>query len=185
MLGFDFLVLMAAASAAGSLGGPLDDAEAGLVQCYEPNDAAKTCRSMASYSKNPDGTWDNTAVVELSPGQPVSLETVTPVRIEDGAVCGYIRRDDVLKGKLRLSGKLIPGDKARPILEKIADGMSPLMGKEICTKYVRINNELVAKGAVEGGNDPVPDQRVKWVKPTDGYSVAAGSAQAVATESGG
>jgi hypothetical protein len=151
---------------------PLAKADEGFVQCYEPNDLAKTCRSIAAYKNDGDGIWDNIAVVLLAPTQPITLETVTPVRVKNGAVCGYIRNDDILKGKLRISGQLIPDEKAASILGKVAVGMAPLMHKEICTEYVQRPNGLIAKARIEGGTPEIPDQGVKWVLPSDGYRVA-------------
>ena len=150
---------------------PLAKAEAGFVQCYQPNQAAKTCQSIASYKRNGDGTWANTAVVALSPRHPITLETTTPVHLDaQGAVCGQIRKDDVLTGKLAYAGQQLPGDKAAPILARIADGMAYLMGKEICTTYLADGAGMIAKATIDGQPAPMPDQKVIWIKPEDGYT---------------
>lgn len=179
MIAIGILALLAAATTSNGSDDPLSKSDEGLVQCYEPNDVAKTCLSLASYKRNSDGTWDNTAIVLLSRNQPVTLETVTLVRVKNEAVCGYIRSEDVLRGKIRFSGQLLPDEKAAPILVKVAAGMAPLMGKEICTVYVQIQDDLIAKGKIEGGTTPVLEQRVKWIHLSDGYAVAP-----AATESG-
>ena len=150
---------------------PLAKAEAGFMQCYQPDQTAKTCQSIASYKPNGDGTWVNTAVVALSPRQPITLETTTPVHLNaEGAICGQIRRDDVMKGKLAYAGQQLPDDKAAPILARIADGMAPMMGKEICTTYLADGAGMIAKVTIDGQSAPMPDQKVIWIRPEDGYT---------------
>lgn len=172
MIGIAALLAFAAAPVQGTEMHPLSPAEKGLSQCYEPNTATKTCKSLASYKRNDDGTWHNTAVVLLDPKRAITLETTTPVIIRDGAVCGYIRKADVLRGHVRVAGQLIPADQAADALTSIAEGMAPMMDREICTAYVETGDGLIAKGKISGMTITVPDQRVKWVLPSDGYSVA-------------
>jgi hypothetical protein len=50
--------------------------------------------------------------------------------------------------------------------------MSPILGKEICTRYEADGSGLVAKVTIAGADSPAPDQPVKWVSPKDGYTVA-------------
>jgi hypothetical protein len=152
---------------------PLAKADQGYVQCYEPDDAAKTCQSIASYNRTSDGHWDSTAIVLLSPKLSLTLETVTPIDVKNGAVCGYIRANDLLKGTLRVSGQPLPSEKAGTVLPMIAKGMATLFDKEICTQYREGPGGLVAKATIEGGKPEMPNQRVKWVLPTDGYTVAS------------
>ena len=154
---------------------PLALGDQGWVQCYEPNDQEKTCRSIATYWKNSDGSWDNIAVVQLAPSRPFTLETVTKVSEENGAVCGTIRLKDVLNGKLRQAGKQIPKHNAVPILRKIAEGMASLIDKRICTQFEPVPAGLIARSTIEGGNSAFPDQRVKWVSDSEGYRIEAGA----------
>jgi hypothetical protein len=176
MLGIEFLAALIAVAASDADTLPLAKSDGGFVQCYEPDDVAKTCRSIAAYKRNAAGTWDNIAIVQLDPEHPVVLETVTPVSVKNHAVCGYVRPEDVLRGKLRVSGIALPDDKAAPALAKIAAAMAPMLNKEICTTYVQGPGSLVAKATVEGWTTPVPDQRVRWILPTDGYTVGMTSA---------
>lgn len=171
MIGTVALLAYAAAPTHPTAGGPLARAESGFVQCYEPNETSKTCASIASYKRNDDDTWNNTAVVLLSPNEPVTLKTTTPVQIKEGAVCGFIRRADIMQGELRVSGQVVPAEQATPALAKIADGMASLMDREICTEYLEAGDIWVAKARISAGTVAVPDQRVKWVLPSQGYSV--------------
>jgi hypothetical protein len=151
---------------------PLAQADDGMIQCYGPNETAKSCQSIASYRRNADGTYANTAIVLLAPSPIVTLETVTTVTIEDGAVCGFIRKTDIANGKLSISNKAVPAAQAAPLLEKVSLAMASLVDRKICTRYVPAGTGLTAKATVAGETDPIPDQAVKWVKPSDGYTVA-------------
>jgi predicted metalloprotease with PDZ domain len=46
------------------------------------------------------------------------------------------------------------------------------MGKEICTRYVPSASDLTAKAWIDGVYQADKDSIVKWISPTDGYTVA-------------
>ena len=151
---------------------PLEPAHSRQLQCYEPNEERKTCRSLASYKRLSDNRYTNTALVLISAAGPATLETETPVEVKSGAVCGAIRRDDILKGKLVVGGRALPPNEASPILAQIAQSMASVEGKEICTRYVPAAAGSTAKVSIDGAYQATMDQRVKWVKLSDGYSVS-------------
>jgi hypothetical protein len=127
---------------------------------------------MAAYRRLNDGSYANTATVLLSSEGPVVLETITPVTMREGAVCGSIRADDISAGKLRISNRLLADDEAAPILARVAQSMAPMINKEICTTYVQSANGIAAKATIEGMYRADADQKVAWIKPDDGYTVA-------------
>lgn len=151
---------------------PLAPAADGKVQCHQPNDEKRTCRSMASYQRRDDGTYTNTAIVLLSSAGPVTLETTTVVILKAGAVCEAVRLNDLNAGKLRVAGRLLPDSEAVRILPRIAQSMASIIDKEICTSYEQSAEGLIAKATISGEYRPDADQRVKWVQPDDGYQVA-------------
>lgn len=167
-------IMVLAVSGASSIGpeNPLAPAAAGQVQCYQPDDRKRTCRSIASYQRRDDGTYANTAVVLLSSAGPVTLETITPVTVKAGAVCGSIRAENINAGKLRIADRLLPDSEAAPILVRIVQSMAPLINKEICTSYEQSADGLTAKATIAGVYRSDADQRVGWVQPSDGYTVA-------------
>ncbi len=169
---FALLAIAASTSIADLPSNPLTKAKDGSVQCYEPDDQRRTCRSIASYVATGETTYNNKAVVLISNNGPVTLETITPVIIKVGAVCGFIRAEDISAGKLRVSGKLLSDTEAAPLLVKVAQLMSGMIGKEICTSYVQTANGLTAKATINGVYEANADQRMKWIQPSAGYSVA-------------
>ena len=166
------VAMLSAGASAAQNNQPLAMADQGYVQCYEPDDQAKICQSIAAYKKTGEDRWDNTALVLLSPTKPITLETVTQVLVKNGAVCGYVRADDMLKGTLLFAGQPLPSEKAAAVLPKIVEGMAALFDKEICTRYEQGPDGLVAKATISGGKQEIPSQRIRWIRPTDGYTVA-------------
>ena len=155
------------AAAAAPLANPLAKAEAGFVQCYQPNQAAKTCQSIASYKRNGDGTWAQKTIVPLAPGQPVTLEALSSVRInETGTVCGQSRKDSAVKIDQSASSTLTYAE-FQTNFARITDA---LIGKEICTTYLADGAGMIAKATIDGQPAPMPDQKVIWIKPEDGYT---------------
>jgi hypothetical protein len=171
MIGIGLLSLVTATSALPAAIDPLGPARHGEAQCYAPDRTRKTCRSLAYYDARATSSYDNRAIVLVSTEGPVTLETITPVVVRAGAVCGAIRVNDIQSGKLIVSGRQLTVDEARPLLGRLAEAMTPIIDKEICTTYVPKDGALVAHATVDGTPRPDMDQLVEWVKPSDGYIV--------------
>ena len=166
-----FALLALADATAQAYPEPLTPAGRGEVQCYAPTDH-KTCASIAGYVANGDGTFANNASVMLSKQPFVVMQTTTPVSIRGGAVCGVIHSQDIIGGSLRINGQAVPPDKAAPLLTRIAASLDQVIGHEICTVYTPDGNDVVARATMDGKAQPAQDQKVIWVAPADGYTVA-------------
>jgi hypothetical protein len=148
---------------------PISKAEEGKMQCYRPDVEKKTCQSIASYQRTGPEAYDNKALISLSAN--VTLEMHTPVIIKSGSVCGFVKAQDVLDGTLRFNGVPVEAERAKPILEQVAEAMAAITDKEICTEYRMSGNDLAARVSVGGTYQPDHDQTVKWIGPDDGYIV--------------
>ena len=152
---------------------PLAPAASGMLQCYAPDTERHLCQSLAGYRKRADGSYDNAATVMLSPSPPVVMETVTPVTIDAGAVCGAIRTQDIDAAVISVNGQKLSDADATTARSRIATAMAALVGKRICTTYVPDGAQLVAKATIDGEAQPAMDQKVIWVAPTDGFHVGS------------
>ena len=164
------LLISAGAATPAASENPLAKAEQGLLQCYRPDVSKKTCQSIASYRRTGPDVFDNKAVIPLGNG--ASLETHTPVSLKDGAVCGLIRAEDVLAGTVRVHETVLAAEQAKPILERIAQGLASFAGKEICTRYEPTGADLTAKVTIAGTERPDQSVTVKWISGSDGYTVS-------------
>lgn len=163
------LLMSAGAAVPAASENPLAKAEQGLLQCYRPDVSKKTCQSIASYRRTGPNVFDNKAVIPL--GNDASLETHTPVTLKDGAVCGLIRAEDVVAGTLRMGQTVVAAEQAKPVLERIAQGLAPFAGKEICTRYVPTGTDFTARVTIAGAERPDQSVTVKWISGSDGYTV--------------
>ena len=153
--------------------GPLAPARSGQVQCYRPDRARKTCRSLAAYRAAPGGDYVNAATIPISPDGVVTLTTETPVRVVAGAVCGALRAEDVARGTVIAGGTAVPPEQAAPLLAQIADLMSGLIGRQICTRYEAAPaGDLLARVTIDGAEQPEATQSVAWVGADEGYRIA-------------
>lgn len=151
---------------------PLSQATDGKMQCYAPDTVKRTCASLAEYSDNGDGTWSNISSVLISSNPVAVLKTVTPVAVRDGAICGYIKPEDIAAGSLTINGTPLSAEDAAPTLTRIGTAMSFLYDHEICTRYYPNGRNYTAKVTLDGEPNGQPDNEVLWVGPKDGYGVA-------------
>lgn len=159
------LALQAAAPAAD----PLAPARIGDLQCYRPDTVRKTCRALAGYSFAADGTILNRAQVLLQESPPVTMTTVTPVTVQDGAVCGPLEGVD--KAQITFNGRRVPEADAVSIRAQIARSMGATLGQEVCTTYRRSGDWLIAQATLNGVAQPDMGDTVLWVPPSAGYTV--------------
>lgn len=164
-----FVAAAVGASGAATSANPLVLAEKGELQCYRPDIQKKTCQSIASYRRTGPGTYDNIALIPVAVD--ATLETHTPVVIKGSAVCGFIRGQDQLAGTLRVGGQVLDPEKAKPLLERIAQALAPMDDKEICTTYEPAGADFIAKVSIGGSYRSDQDEAVKWITPADGYIV--------------
>ena len=172
------LVILASVWAFGSaawsapLPSPIAPADQGRLQCYTPDVARKTCQSLAGYRSGADGAIENTAVVLVAPNPPILMETVTPVEIKAGQVCGAIRPKDIDDAKFTVSGQPADLTQATKLREAIRNAMKDMFDHQICTAYVPDGDALLAKAIIDGVPRPALDQKVVWVAPDEGYKVS-------------
>ena len=86
-------------------------------------------------------------------------------------MCGFVRREDILAGTLRIDGAIVEPEKAKPILERVVQAMAPMADKEICTTYEPFGDDFTAKVSIAGTYWPDQDEAVKWISPAEGYRV--------------
>jgi len=163
------LLLMVAASNLPSTGNPLWAVQAGGLQCYRPIPERKICGALASYQPNGPGQYLNRAEIPLRPYSSMTMTTVTPVRIVSGAICGTVTQADIARAEIRTAGTLMAPEQAAPLLERISREMRRIVGHDVCTRYQRQGDDFVAKVSIDGRYEPDFDQRVIWVRASDGY----------------
>jgi hypothetical protein len=151
---------------------PIAPAARGQLQCYMPDKTRKTCNSLAGYRPNPSGGIDNIATVLLSKNPVLTMQTVSPVEIKMGQVCGRIRRQDLAIARFTVGGRPADEQQAAQLRAQLEMAFQNVFDHEVCTGYVDQGGMLIAKATIDGvPAPPSADQPVLWVSPSDGYSV--------------
>lgn len=152
---------------------PIAPALQGQLQCYSPDTARKTCQSLAGYAPDGKGGFLNTAEVLVATDPVTTMRTASPVTVRDGAICGYIRAEDLDNATIRQRDRALSAGAARPLINAVKTSLAAVFGREICTRYIREGDKLIARGTLAGSPDGLPDQPVLWVSPEEGYRVGS------------
>lgn len=160
------------AASAAPLNEPLAPAFTGQVQCYQPDAARKTCASIGAYERDADGTIQNTATVLLRPQPLILMRSRAPVVVKNGAVCGVIAERDLQAATFSIDGEAADAANAEALRRAVGPGYAPLLNREICTAYEPNGQEMTGRVSIDGKRQPALDQRVRWVSPAEGFTVA-------------
>lgn len=163
-----------AAPAASAPASPLAPAAQGKVECYSPDMAKKTCRSMAAYRPTPEGGFANLAIVLLMEKPPVIMQMTSPVTIKNGQVCGPVRNADIDGAKFEAGGSAMTLEETANLRNQVRTQMADVIGKEVCTAYLpsKTAGAKTARAFYNGVAQPKLDQLVIWVTREDGFRVA-------------
>ena len=165
--------LLALAAAASIDPDPLAPARSGEAQCFMPDILFKTCVSLEYFSPTGPSTYTNRAISLVEIDQPILLEYSVPMWVKGNAACGTLRSAHLLAGKVSLGGQPLPSGKAAAILARVNQRAAAVRGKEACMVYEpTADGILKTKVTIGGVRRPDLDAPFKWVRPTDGYSVA-------------
>lgn len=164
-------LLLAAALqvAAPALADPLAPARIGDLQCYGADTVRRTCRAMGGYSFAADGKILNKAEVVLQDSPLVTMTTVSPVTMRDGAVCGPLSGVD--KAQIAVRGRRLPEAEAAPIRLQLQQSMAAMLGKQVCTTYRRSGDWWIAEVTMDGVAQQAMNDTLLWVPASAGYTV--------------
>jgi len=148
---------------------PLAPARIGDLQCYGADPVRKTCRALAGYTFGAGGQILNQAEVMIQDAPVVTMKTVSPVVVRDGAVCGQLSGVD--KAQIAVQGRWLSEDAAAPVRAKLQQSMAPMLGKEVCTTYRRSGGWWIAEVTMDGVAQQNLNDTLLWVPPSAGYTV--------------
>ena len=166
------LSALASSALAAPLPPPIAPASSGKVQCYAPDRARKTCRSIAVFRDSLDGGVEEPSTVLISPDPVITMQTVSPVTIKNSQVCGFVRPEDISEATFSVGGVAATPEQSQSFRAKFtAMFNNGVFGHEICTSFVPDGDGLIAKVSIDGVVQPKMDQSVIWVSPSEGYHV--------------
>jgi hypothetical protein len=171
-----FLIVLALSGAAFSARaadlGPLAPAAEGKLQCFHPNEVAKTCQSIGSYKISPGGEIENTASMMISSSPQVVMTTHAPATIKAGKDCGVLKAEHIDASTFVVEGKPADAQQTAALRAQMKVALKGVIGHEVCSAYLPNGAALMASSTFDGLARPDLDQKMIWVSPADGYKVA-------------
>jgi hypothetical protein len=158
--------------------GPVSEAEllaqlqAGKWLCANPDARAQTCSAIDKYRPAAGGGFVDIGEVLLSAAPAVTLEVMSIVRVENGAICGAVLLSDLQRGRVRVNGVPLPSGQNAQALASLAEQMKSLAGRKACETLRLEDGGLMKYGQVEGIAVAPAGKPVIWVGRDDGYKVA-------------
>jgi hypothetical protein len=165
-----FFLLLAGAAPQSTVD-PLASAKAGKLQCANPNVEKKTCMGLSSYKVKPDGSFDSTTTIVVSPQPLITMEVKSPGTVKGGALCGPIRKADFEAATFKMDGKPLDESIASTIRTQVVGSITPMLDKVGCALETPDGTGFKAEVTLDGVAHPEMTQRVLWVKPDEGYKL--------------
>jgi len=165
------LGLMTAPALAQS-GDVLAPARAGQLQCFEPNVAAKTCQSLGSFVFHANGSIDNVAEILLMPSPAIVMRASGPVTVENNAICGPLRAEDIEAATFTINGAAASAEESAQLKAAMGQQLAPMIGVQNCLTLTSDGDGLRADSTIGGTSRPDLTQRAIWVGANDGWRVA-------------
>ena len=165
-----FILAQAAVLDAEPLANPLEGASSEWVMCIHPDDTAKTCHTISSFTRlagNEYAELDQSAVVGL-PG--LVIEVASKSTVKDGKLCGFMRRSDIQISKIVRHVEGATRKQEQAAVQQLGF-MYPIEGKEVCSAFFPDGQHLVTRTWVNGKPMPEMSIRARWVHKDDGYVV--------------
>jgi hypothetical protein len=124
---------------------------------------------MGGYTFGAGGQILNQAEVVLQASPVVTMRTVSPVTVRDGAVCGPLSGID--KAQISVRGRRMAEEDAAPVRAQVAASMANVLGKEVCTTYRRSGDWWIAEVTMDGVAQREMNDTLIWVPASAGYTV--------------
>jgi hypothetical protein len=165
------LTLMMLLAAGQGAADPLAPARAGKMQCVAPNKEKKTCLAIGSFTVRPDGSYDSVVTVMINPVPAITMETRSTGKVENGAVCGTVRKEDYAAAKLTLDGAPMDEAMAAGVRTQVAAAVASMDGKYGCSHDKPDGDMFVAEVTLDGVARPELTQKFIWIGADDGYKL--------------
>lgn len=160
--------LLILAAATPQAADPLAHARAGMVQCVMPNDTAKKCMGITTYKINADGSFESSTQLLIAPTPLITMTVVSTGAVKDGGLCGPVHKADFDAAKIEMDGQPANEGVASAVRGQVGASVAAMDGKMGCGTEAADGTVTVT---LDGVARPEMTQKVKWVKPTDGYTL--------------
>jgi hypothetical protein len=160
------------ASLASANENPLAPAIAGKIECFNPNEAAKTCDALTIYKLRTDGTFDEFDKMVLIPNPLVTTELKGVAFVQAGMICQKFTSDTLEQATFAIDGKPIDAIQLEALSPALMSGFKTFIGKTSCMRLTANPKGLIAEFEVDGISVERPGQYARWVDADEGYKLS-------------
>jgi len=151
---------------------PISRAGKGQLQCFAPDIKNKTCSALVTFRSDSIGKFTANAVILISPEPFIVMTGSIPVVARAGKLCGTLREQDIETANFSDGNAPLQSVQTAMLQAVLRGLLQDIFNHEICAALLPDGQVLIAKPSKDG----VPmssslDQRLMWVRPTDGYKV--------------
>lgn len=164
------ILALAATAAPAPADDPLAPARAGKVQCIAPKTDTKKCMAIASFTMKSGDAYDAVVTTMIAPTPLIVMETRTSGTVENGQVCGVVRKEEYAASTFKMDGTAMDPAMAEGVKGELLAAVGPMDGKKACSTDKPEGDVIVSTVTLDGTPHPELTQRFIWVDPAE-YSV--------------
>jgi hypothetical protein len=161
--------VICAPPAAAQSGEFLRRSQAGEVECWSPDRAARTCRAMSTYRSLEGGRIVNDAIVFLQHDPRVIMFVSSDVHVRDEMICGTVLSSDLDAAYFEIDGVRADDEQAHAIRGAVAQLFAGI--SEVCSRHTRDGEQFLVTAIVDGIERADLSDRMVWIRPEDGYTI--------------
>lgn len=150
---------------------PLAPARQGMMRCYDPDRAAKTCRHTIRYLFQPDGRIVGDEVVTMQETPRIVMHMQATETVVDGMVCEKFVPEDYRTARFTIDGVEVPDEELEDWQGAAIDVNVVRPGQTMCLRSQLVGDVYRNQGFVDGKPMGPADWTWIWVDPAEGWRV--------------
>lgn len=150
---------------------PFAPAKSGKIECLAPDSDRKTCVVMTRYEWDGNGNVFGEDEMLMSGDPPTSVRGRDLVTINGTEVCGVVNKASPDNVTYLRDGVPLPDNEQAKLLEADSQKYSAYVGKTFCKDFSPYESVFIVQISIDGQGYPSSTTRMKWVDPSDGYSL--------------
>ena len=144
-----------------------------MLQCQLPNPEARTCFSLSKIARASPSTYRFTTELLLDAAGPVTATMESIDSVQGTYICETMSAREAARAQIKSDGHPLSATDAARYRATLRAMIAPVSGHRICTQIVTSEDgSLAVIGTLDGKRIPAGDYEMKWVKPSDGWTVA-------------
>ena len=156
---------------------PLAPAREGQLQCFQPDQAQKTCGAIGRYEFGADGAIFVNSRVAIMASPLVTFESRTAVTLRDGQECSQTDDAGADIQTIEINGAALSGPAFEQAREQIGQQLNAIIGgAELCSTYSpQTDGTIQVTTSANGVEKRELSGALIWVGADEGWTLAPAS----------